>query len=286
MSRSVRSNPAFPRLLLPALAACLLAACSTTLPTLPPLSDSGIEHPGKIVWHDLVTPDPSRAKAFYGALLGWTFEQLSDGYWLARNDGIAVAGIAALNSSQGLAHWLAHMSVPDVDAATDLARSEGGEILLKPFELPGRGRVAVIRDPQGAAFALLRTRGGDPVDGEPLLNGWLWNEIWTRAPDQGVPFYRTLTGLRSDRRQVDGIDYRYLAEGESPRFGLIDKPGPELANTWVSYIRVDDARVAAATVPALGGKVLLAPRQGLRDSTVTIISDPNGAGLVLQEWSP
>jgi len=268
------------------LGACFLAACSATLPTLPPLADSGVEHPGKLVWHDLVTPDPRRAQAFYGALLGWTFKQLSEGYWLAWNDGVPVAGVAALNSSQGLSHWLAHMSVPDVDAAADLAASQGGEILLKPFELPGRGRVAVIRDPQGAAFAVLRTQGGDPVDGEPLLNGWLWNEIWTHAPDQGVPFYRTLTGLQSDRRQVDGIDYRYLASGQSPRFGLIDKPSPELADTWVSYIRVADARVAAATVPALGGKVLLAPRQALRDSTVTIIADPNGAGLVLQEWNP
>ena len=286
MSRRVRSRFGLPRLLLPVLAACLLAACSATLPTLPPLADSGVEHPGKIVWHDLVTPDPGRARAFYGALLGWTFEQLSNGYWLARNDGIAVAGIAALNSSQGLAHWLAHMSVPDVDAAAELAKSNGGEILLKPFDLPGRGRVAVLRDPQGAAFAVLRTRGGDPVDGEPLLNGWLWNEIWTLAPELGVPFYQSLTGLRSDRRQVDGIDYRYLAEGQTPRFGLIEKPNRGLANTWVSYVRVDDARVAAATVPALGGKVMVGPRPTLRDSTVAIITDPNGAGLVLQEWNP
>jgi predicted enzyme related to lactoylglutathione lyase len=45
-----------------------------------------------------------------------------------------------------------------VDAATERATALGGHVLLGPLDIPGSGRVAVLRDPDGATFGLF-----DPV---------------------------------------------------------------------------------------------------------------------------
>jgi predicted enzyme related to lactoylglutathione lyase len=51
-------------------------------------------------------------------------------------------------------HWIAYIAVDDADAAAEKAGSLGGQVLLPPTEIPGFGRAAVLRDPQGAAFGV------------------------------------------------------------------------------------------------------------------------------------
>jgi len=51
-------------------------------------------------------------------------------------------------------HWIAYIAVEDVDAAARRARDLGGQVLLPPVDIPGFGRAAVLRDPQGAAFGV------------------------------------------------------------------------------------------------------------------------------------
>src|SRR6185436_10259154 len=65
---------------------------------LPPLNDppTGLHLSGKLVWADLVTPDPDTARRFYQELFGWTFTSIGSGqgkYALANLDGAAIAGI-------------------------------------------------------------------------------------------------------------------------------------------------------------------------------------------------
>ena len=54
----------------------LLTNCSRELPKVPPVtaSPSGEYHPGKFVWHDLMTTDVPAVKKFYGDLFGWEFD--------------------------------------------------------------------------------------------------------------------------------------------------------------------------------------------------------------------
>ena len=56
-------------------------------------------------------------------------------------------------------NWLPYVGVRDVDAtARDVTRL-GGTVLHEPAGIPGLGRFAVIRDPPGAAFAILQRMG-------------------------------------------------------------------------------------------------------------------------------
>lgn len=52
----------------------LLSGCATQWPAMPPLSDNGPALTGKVIWHDLVTPDLAVAERFYGGLFDWQFE--------------------------------------------------------------------------------------------------------------------------------------------------------------------------------------------------------------------
>ncbi|HEX3866902.1 MAG TPA: hypothetical protein VHV78_09125 [Gemmatimonadaceae bacterium] len=52
-------------------------------------------------------------------------------------------------------NWLHYAKVKDTaDAAVDRATKAGAKLVLGPMEVPGGDRIAVLIDPQGAAFAL------------------------------------------------------------------------------------------------------------------------------------
>ena len=266
-------------------AAVVITGCTAILPKVPPLGPVGIFFPGKVVWHDLVTPDMDKAKNFYAGLLGWTFEDLSDGYAIARYNGRLVAGVAKLDRPGRSSNWLPLVSVPDMDRLLTGATAAGGNIILKPFDLPSRGRVAVLRDPQGAAFGVVQSSHGDPADRKADINEWLWNEVWTDDIPAAVAFYQTIGGYRLAEKTVGDIQYRYLERDGQPRVGLLNKPSPQIGNTWVAYIRVADVDATVDKAKSLGGNVLMAPTPAVRNGTVAVIADPSGAGFVVQEWN-
>jgi predicted enzyme related to lactoylglutathione lyase len=268
---------------LASLAMVLAAGCATQLPEVPPISESGTYLPGKVVWHDLVTPDLGGARAYYGQLFDWTFEDVDDKYALIRDRGELIGGMAEVRSSDSYSYWIPLLSVTDVDRAVATTTAAGGKRIVKPFEVPGRGRVAVLEDPQGATFAVVRSAQGDPSDREPTANRWMWHEIWSDDVDRTAAFYSSLVAYSNGHAEVHGVDYRYLESGGEPRVGLLKKLDPEIDTTWVSYVRVADVSATVARARSLGGEVLMEPSDDVREGSVAIIADPNGAGLVVQE---
>lgn len=65
--------------------------------------------------------------------------------------GAADLGISATGNAP--AHFLVHFAVTDCEATADAATRLGGRVKEEPFDTP-RGRVAVLTDNQGAAFAV------------------------------------------------------------------------------------------------------------------------------------
>ena len=111
-------------------ACALVAACSSKSTTTSPAGTASAPgyHPGKFVWHDLITRDPASSRRFYGSLLGWEFENTTRSgkpYAVARVDGQPVAGIVVHpEPGDDPALWLSYLSVPDVDASVTLASSD------------------------------------------------------------------------------------------------------------------------------------------------------------------
>lgn len=278
----------------------VVAACSTVPVNLPSVTEQPTNNrlPGKIIWHDLLTDKPAESQRFYEELFGWEFERIgpnfgaiaSANYMLIRHNGRLIGGMideARLDTTAEISQWIALMSTADIDVAVAKLKQSGGKVFTPPTDLADRGRIAVVNDPQGAVFALLETRDGDPVDVEPEINGFLWNEVWSDDVAAATAFYMELTGLESAAQAVTGDSpYRYLANDGRPRFGVLPKPVEDLTPLWATYIRVDDPAAILARVEELGGRILLDTQERSLGGKVALIAGPSGAGIALQTWEP
>ncbi len=62
----------------------------------------------------------------------------------------------ALQDPSGSPGWIPYVGVEDADATATRAQELGGGALLEPMDVPSVGRIAVLSDPQGAVFGILR----------------------------------------------------------------------------------------------------------------------------------
>ncbi|MDX1387566.1 MAG: VOC family protein [Acidobacteriota bacterium] len=119
---------------------------------------------GKFVWYDLLTEDVDGVKAFYGELLGWTYEDTSNSdYFLVKHRGRPIGGIVDMTEvdpDSNQSQWVSMLSVADVVQAVQMTERAGGETHLEPVEIQDLGTIAVVSDPQGALVSFLRTEDG------------------------------------------------------------------------------------------------------------------------------
>ncbi len=119
--------------------------------------------PGSFVWHELTTPDPEKAKAFFGGLLGWTFRTQDMGemgmYTICSHGGRDFGGMMKMEGPMwdGIPpHWMNYINVPDIHASARKVEELGGKVCHGPFLATGVGWIAVINDPTGAVISLIQ----------------------------------------------------------------------------------------------------------------------------------
>ena len=121
-----------------------------------------VNEPGALSWNELNTRDPEGARAFYGAVFGWEFEENDMGeagtYTTLKLGDSMVGGILNMTErgvpEQVPAHWQVYFAVADTDAAIATAEEKGGSVMVPPMEVPA-GRFAILTDPNGASFAII-----------------------------------------------------------------------------------------------------------------------------------
>ncbi|HHD56869.1 MAG TPA: hypothetical protein ENK89_04235 [Desulfobulbaceae bacterium] len=148
--------------------------------------------------------------------------------------------------------------------------------------MQGRGRAALISDPQGAELALLHAADGDPEDRQPRIGDWIWNEIWTNVPQQTAAFYTSLGSYSSIKV---GDAYEILTTENRWRAGIRAIFKDPYKVRWVLAVRVNDPVRILDKVEKLGGRVLLRPDAPPSRGDTALIVDPDGALLMLQRWS-
>ena len=110
---------------------------------------------GNFHWTELNTRDPEKAKTFYEKTIGWTFDgmPMANGtYWVAKAGEKMVGGIFD-TKTLGMEipeHWLSYLSVDDIDKRVEKAKKAGATIMREPFDVPGVGRIAILKEPGGA----------------------------------------------------------------------------------------------------------------------------------------
>jgi predicted enzyme related to lactoylglutathione lyase len=114
---------------------------------------------GHFHWNELMTRDVEGAKSFYGATVGWRFDAMpmvaGGTYWVCKAGDQPVAGILDISQPrfEGIpAHWFAYLAVDDVDVRVAKATAAGAELMRPLFDIPGVGRIAILKDPTGAGL--------------------------------------------------------------------------------------------------------------------------------------
>jgi predicted enzyme related to lactoylglutathione lyase len=114
---------------------------------------------GSFCWNELMAHDPARAKKFYADTIGWTFDPMpmQDGgtYWVAKEGDKMVGGIFEMKGpdfAEVCENWMPYLAVDDVDARVKKALAAGATLMRPLFDIPGIGRIAILREPGGATL--------------------------------------------------------------------------------------------------------------------------------------
>jgi predicted enzyme related to lactoylglutathione lyase len=272
--------------------------------------------PGVPCWVDTSQPDPEAAADFYRGLFGWEFEDVmppgSEGkYFIARLRGGDVAAVGSTPEAvPPMAMWNTYVRVESADETASKVRDAGGGVLMEPFDVMDAGRMAVLTDPEGAAFNVWQAK---ELEGARVVNepgSLAFNGLGTRDVESAKSFYGSVFGWTTlavgggaemwtlpgygDFLERDNPDLRkQLAEADGPAgfedvvasINPIPDDQPDTPAHWSVTFAVDDADATAAKATELGGNVIVPPFDApwVR---MTIINDPQGATFIASKFVP
>jgi predicted enzyme related to lactoylglutathione lyase len=272
--------------------------------------------PGVPCWIDTSQPDPEAGVAFYRALFGWDFEDVmppgSPGkYFIARKRGLDVAAVGSQpEGGPPMAVWNTYIWVESADEIASKVRDAGGRVLMEPFDITNAGRMAVLTDPEGAAFCVWQARehkGAQLVNESGSLN---FNGLNTRDVEVAKSFYGAVFGWETldigggaEMWRLTGYG-DYLEQGDPElRTRMAGTGAPEgfedvvatinpiaddqgdVPAHWSVTFAVDDADAIAERAAEHGGQVVVPPFDApwVR---MTVITDPQGATFTASKFVP
>ncbi len=242
-------------------------------------------HPtGQPIWFDLQTKDAAAARAFYAAVLGWTYEEQAPeygGYAVAFTDGAVAAGIGQQEAGATYpSAWSVYFGVTDAAAACERIKAAGGTPMFPPMLIGQEGRMAMCTDPTGAVFGVwepIKHTGAEAVNQPGAM---VWCEVNTRDAAKASKFYADVFGLTIETMEMQGAPYHMLKNHGEPVAGVLQMT-PEWGDMpphWMAYFGVHDAEVAKAKVEAAGGKVHHGPFDTPYGRMI-VVGDPQGAAV-------
>lgn len=235
--------------------------------------------PGTPCWVDLGIPDVERARSFYGALFGWTFEtgppETGD-YTMCMLNGRPVAALMTNPDEAATSFWWnLYLSSDDVDGTGKRIVDAHGRLVVEPTDVMDAGRMAVAVDPTGAPFGLWEGRAhvGAATVNEP--GSMVWNELRTPRPELARQFYTDVFDYTLEPLADSTIDYTVLRRPDGHMIGGVHgEPGS--TPLWLTYFAVDDTDAAVRRVIEAGGECVTGPWDSPY-GRMAAVRDPFGA---------
>jgi predicted enzyme related to lactoylglutathione lyase len=268
--------------------------------------------PGVPCWVDASVPDPAAALPFYTGLFGWDFQDQmpaeADGnYFAATIRGGSVAAIGSIpEGAPPMAMWNTYVWVDSADDTAATARQAGGTVLTEPFDVMDAGRMAVIRDPEGAVFCVWEPnqhRGAQVVNEHGALN---FNGLATRDRQAAEAFYGAVFGWKvldlpsgpmwmlpgyGDHLEEATPGLKEQMAGMGAPDGFVDvvaqllpiAEGDDTPPHWNVTFATDDVEATATLAKELGAEVLVGPVDApwVR---MAVIRDPQGATFIASQF--
>lgn len=247
-------------------------------------------HP--FIWYELLTTNADAATSFYADVAGWTITDSGqsgmDYRQLSAPDGM-VGGLMPL-PPEALDHgarpvWLGYIHVPDVDAAAQAIVDDGGAVQMPAMDIPGVGRIAMMRDPWGAPFYIMTPATEGESTACAMRPGHVaWNELITDDLDGAKAFYtRHFNWVLHDAMDMGEMGaYQFFAIGAGDTCGavvgaMMRRPPMVPVSMWLYYIVTDDIDAALARAQAGGGTLVFGPQEIPGGEYIFQAMDPQGA---------
>lgn len=269
----------------------------TSAPTVNQHSRTGPNPEGDFIWYELMTTDAEGAKAFYDAVVGWDIGESVpeyNGYRMINAcDGRQSGGVLPITPEMqqhgARPTWLGYLNVSDVDEKVASIAAAGGKTYMAATDIPSVGRIAMVADPQGAPFYVMKPIPPEGRETEPSTvfsptdeGRCAWNELSTSDPVAARRFYGDQFGWTTDN---------FMPMGEHGEYRFIDHQGLTLgaiAGTmegqqphWRYYFKVPSISRAKETAEANGGKIVMGPMEVPGGDHIIIGIDPQGAEFAL-----
>jgi predicted enzyme related to lactoylglutathione lyase len=254
---------------------------------------------GEFIWYELLTDDSNAALTFYSAILGWQANDSDKPRMDYRNlhalDGDTgeardIGGLMQLTDEMRKAGakpvWLGYIGVDDVDRTIANIIAAGGKVQMPATDIPHIGRVAMVSDPQGTPFYVMRAVSNKTSQAfaadKPRVGHCAWNELVTSAPQAAKTFYFQTFGWDKDGELDMGPMGKYEFIRHKGVFGAVMPKPEELPRPmWQYYFRCADIDLACKRIIDNGGELLRGPDEiPGGDFTVNGV-DPQGALFAL-----
>jgi len=245
---------------------------------------------GDFVWHELRTTDAKGAEDFYTHVVGWRAKGSGDPggmpYTLLSTGDRDAAGLMEITpamSAGGMKpEWVGFVGVDDVDAYAQRLEQAGGKLHNTPMDIPGIGRFAPVKDPQGADFLLFKgsldAAPPRPPEGTPGTVGW--NELAANDGEAAWSFYSGLFGWKEDTIMDMGAmgGYRIFSNGGNSIGGMMTRDHSQSAKPmWLYYFNVGDIDTAVTRIREKQGVILMGPHEVPGPMWIVVGTDPQGA---------
>lgn len=211
----------------------------------------------EFVWADLSTYHPKDSIEFYQKVFGWQFHN-SGGYHVAVQGSAEIAGLfetPEFFKKIKMPHfWMSYIAVEDAIKTAELAaKFEKAKVELTD-EFYG-GKIALIRDPQGAGFTVYD--GGKLHSSKVAPNGLIWNELHVSDVSKVLPFYSELLGWNIKPTEFPG-QFRVI-NSQAKHIADISEIPNDLKGKyeyWVCTFAVKDIETTSQTILKSGGGIV------------------------------
>lgn len=218
-----------------------------------------IMKPNNIIYADLSTYTPKETIKFYETIFGWKYYNNYD-YYIAYKGEKEIAGLYETPEKfkqMRMPHfWMTYIQVNDVESTVAKARELGGIIEMEQ-SMRGFGKVALIRDPQGAGFTVYEGENLKSTRTENEENTLIWNELHISNAKNIIPFY-------------EGIFYWKFTKKSANHFQVYNRKDEHIADAleipneykgkyeyWVCTFGVENLQKTKSLILENGGSIVI-----------------------------
>lgn len=212
-----------------------------------------------IIFADLSTYTPKETIAFYEKIFDWQYHSNYD-YYIAYQNNKAIVGLYETPQKfkqMRMPHfWMTYIEVNNVKKTIEKSRKLGGIIEMEQI-MEGFGKVALIRDPQGAGFTIYEGENLNPTRTKNEVNTLIWNELHISDAQKIIPFYEgifdwTFQKKESNLFQIYNGKNEYIADALE-----ISNEHKGIYEYWVCVFGVENLQKSKTKILENGGSIVV-----------------------------